>query len=137
LVRGPTYSYLIYNPTITIAGAPATSATQSTPGVSQAHIEFNFGTVAGSYGTCTVQAKTSYDGVNFLNLGTAASVTATTGTLNAWDICAQAANSGTLAVTVGAVSAAAALGFGQLTEYTFACSSYGTSAPATIRAIYR
>jgi len=40
-------------------------------------------------------------------------------------------------VTTATVSSTAALGFGQLTKFTFACSAYGTSAPVTVSVIYR
>lgn len=127
--RFPAFGYILDNPTISIAGATATT------GVTTAHIAWVFGTVSGTYTTCTVQAKTSFDGVNWLTLGSAASVTATTGTVNAWDIYQQAPT--TSGVTTTTVSSSAAAGFGLLTEYTFACSAYGTSAPVTISVIYR
>jgi hypothetical protein len=42
------------------------------------------------------------------------------------------------ALTTSAASSTAALGFGQLTKFTFACSGgYGTSAPVTVSVIYR
>jgi hypothetical protein len=125
---------ILDNPTVAITTTTATTGATPTTGATSAQIQWKFGTVAGSYGTCTVQAKTTYDGTNFLTLGTAASVTATTGTLNAWTLLAQAP---TTSVTTGTVSSTAALGFGQLTEYTFACTSYGTSAPVTISVIYQ
>ena len=122
-------------PTITIAGATADTTTTPTSTAREAQIQWKFGTVAGSFTTCTVQAKTSYDGVNYLTLGSAASVTVTTGTVNAWTILEQAP---TTSVTTSSVSSTAALGFGLLTKYTFACSgSYGTSAPVTVSVIYR
>ena len=107
----------------------------STTGATTAHLTWVFGTVSGTYTGCTVQAKTSFDGVNFLNLGSAASVTVTTNAVNAWDIYQQAPV--TTGVTTTAVSSSAAAGFGQLSKYTFACSAYGTSAPVTITAIYK
>jgi len=121
-------------PAITIAGATATTAATPTTSAHEAQIQWTFGTVVGSYGTCTVQAKTSYDGVNFLTLGSAVSVTATAGTVNAWTIIEQL---GTTSMTTSSVSATAALGFGQLTKFAFACSSYGTSAPVAVAVIYR
>jgi hypothetical protein len=121
-------------PAITIAGATADTAATFTGHAREAQVQWTFGTVSGSYGTCTVQLKTSYDGVNYLTLGGAASVTATTGTVNAWTVVEQL---GTTSVTTSAVSATAALGFGQITKGTFACSSYGTSAPVTVSVIYR
>jgi hypothetical protein len=125
---------VVDTPTITIAGATATTSTTPTTTAHEAQIQWKFGTVAGSYGTCTVQAETTYDGTNFLTLGSAVSVTATTGTVNAWTLIEQA---GTTSVTSSSVSSSAALGFGQLTEFVFACSSYGTSAPVAISVIYR
>jgi len=122
-------------PAITIAGATATTTATPTTSAHEAQVQWTFGTVSGTYATCTVQAKTSYDGVNYLTLGSAASVTVTTGTVNAWTMIEQA---GTTGVTTSAVSSTAALGFGQLTEFTFACSgSYGTSAPVAVSVIYR
>lgn len=125
---------VVDSPAITIAGATADTAATSTTPSHEAQIQWRFGTVSGSYGTCTVQAKTSYDGTNYLTLGSAASVTATTGTLNAWTILAQGPAT---SVTTSSVSSSVALGFGQLTKFTFACSSYGTSAPVTVSVIYR
>jgi hypothetical protein len=133
--RFPAFGYILDNPTISIAGATATTSAASTTGVTTAHIAWVLGTVSGTYTTCTVQAKTTLDGVNWLTLGSAASVTATSGAVNAWDIYQQApATSG---VTTTTVSSSAAAGFGLLTKYTFACSAYGTSAPVTISVIYR
>lgn len=121
-------------PTISIAGATAdTTATPSTA-AREAQINWTFGTVSGTYSTCTVQAKTSIDGTNYLTLGSAASVTATSGTVNQWTLIEQL---GTTSVTTSAVSSAAALGFGQLTKFTFACTGYGTSAPVTVTVVYR
>jgi hypothetical protein len=40
-------------------------------------------------------------------------------------------------VTTTTASSTAAAGIGMQTKYTFACSSYGTSAPVTITAIYK
>jgi hypothetical protein len=127
---------MIGQPAINIAGAAATSAPQDTSGVTTAHIQMAFGSVSGSYGTCSCQAKTSFDGTNFLTLGSAASITATTSTINAWDIYGQVGV--TTGVTVTTPSSSAASGFGAWTEYYFSCSgSYGTSAPATINVIYK
>jgi hypothetical protein len=133
--RFPAFGYILDNPTVSIAGATATTGATSTTGATTAHVTWVFGTVSGTYTTCTVQAKTTFDGVNWLTLGSAASVTATTGAVNAWDIYQQAPV--TSGVTTTTVSSSAAAGFGQLTEYTFACSAYGTSAPVTISVIYR
>jgi hypothetical protein len=131
----PSVGYTLDNPILTIAGATITSTPTATTGSATAHIAWVFGTVSGTYSGCTVQAKTSYDGTNFLNLGSAASLTVTSNTVNAWDIYQQAPV--TTGVTTTTVSSTAAAGFGQLTEYTFACSAYGTSAPVTITAIYK
>jgi hypothetical protein len=125
---------IVDTPAITIAGATATSTATPTSTAHEAQIEWNFGTVTGTYSTCTVQAYTSYDGANYLTLGSAASVTATSNTLNAWTIIEQL---GTTSVTTSSVSSTAALGFGQLTRFTFSCSSYGTGAPVSISVIYR
>ena len=133
--RFPTFGYILDNPLLTIAGAGIPTNPTSTTGSTTAHVTWVFGTVSGTYTGCTVQAKTSFDGVNFLNLGGAASVTVSTNAVNAWDIYQQAPV--TTGVTTTAVSSSAAAGFGQLSEYTFACSAYGTSAPVTITAIYK
>ncbi len=123
------------SPAITIAGSTAdTSATPSTA-AREAHVLWAFGTVSGTYSTCTVQAKTSYDGTTYLTIGSAASVTVTSNAVNAWDIYQQAPVA--TGVTTTAVSSTAATAFGQLTKFTFACSSYGTSAPVTVSVIYR
>lgn len=135
--RFPAYGYLISNPTVTIAAGSATTTAQPTSGASLAHVEFDFGTVSGSYATCSVQAKTSYDGTNFLSLGSAASVTVSSNAINAWDIMAQVSNASTPAVTVTAPSSTVAVGFGMLTEYVFSCSTYGASAPVSVTAIYK
>ena len=126
---------MVGNPSITIAGATATSAYQASTGAAAAHVQWVFGTVGGTYSGCTVQAKTSFDGTSWLTLGSAAAVTVATGAVNAWDILQQAPTS--TGVTVTAPSSAAAVGFGTYTEYTFACTAYGTSAPVTISAIYK
>lgn len=125
---------IVDTPAITIAGAAASSTATPTTSAHEAQILWNFGTVSGTYSSCTVQAKTSYDGVNFLTLGSAVSITVTSNTLNAWTIIEQL---GTTSVTSSAVSSTAALGFGQLTEFSFSCSSYGTSAPVAVSVIYR
>ena len=125
---------IVDTPTITIAGASATTTATPTTSAREAQIQWTFGTVSGTYSTCTVQAKTSYDGVNFLTLGSAAPVTVTSNTVNAWTVIEQL---GTTSVTTSSVSSSAALGFGQVTEFAFSCSSYGTSAPVSISVIYR
>lgn len=125
---------IIDNPAITISTASASTAATPTTSAHEAQIFWNFGTVTGTYSTCTVQAKTSYDGATWLTLGSPATVTVTSGAAYAWTLIEQI---GTSSVTTSAVSSTAALGFGQLTMFTFACSSYGTSAPVTVTAIYR
>jgi hypothetical protein len=122
-------------PAITITTATADTAATPTTSAREAQILWTFGTVAGSYATCTVQAKTSFDGVNYLTLGSAASVTVSSNAVNAWTIIEQL---GTTSVTTSNVSSSVALGFGQLSKFTFACSGgYGTSAPVTVSVIYR
>jgi hypothetical protein len=121
-------------PAITIAGTAATTTATPTSAAHEAQIQWNFGAVSGTYSSCAVQLKTSFDGTNWLTLGSAASVTVTSNTLNAWTVIEQL---GTTSVTTSSVSSSAALGFGQLTEFSFSCSSYGTSAPVSISVIYR
>jgi hypothetical protein len=133
--RYPAFSYILDNPAPTIAGASITTSPTSTTGAATAHVSWVFKTVSGTYTGCTVQTKTSFDGVTWLNLGSAAAVTVTSNAVNAWDIYQQAPVS--TGVTTTAVSSTAAVGFGQLSEFTFACTAYGTSAPVTITAIYK
>ena len=133
--RFPAFGYILDKPALSIAGASITTSPTSTAGASSAHVAWVFGTVTGTYSGCTVQAKTSFDGANFLTLGGAASLTVTSNAVNAWDIYQQAPT--TSGVTVTTVSSSSASGFGQQTEYAFACSTYGTSAPVTITAIYK
>ena len=133
--RFPPFSCILDNPILTITGATITTGPTSTAGATTAHLAWVFGTVAGTYTGCTVQAKTSFDGANWLNLGSAAALTVTSNTVNAWDIYQQAPAS--TGVTTTTVSSTAAAGFGQLSKYTFACSAYGTSAPVTITAAYK
>jgi hypothetical protein len=133
--RFPAFGYILDNPILAIAGASTTTSPTSTTGATTAHVTWVFGTVSGTYTGCTVQAKTSFDGVNFLTLGSAASVTVSSNAVNAWDIYQQAPV--TTGVTVTAVSSSAAAGFGQWSEYAFACTAYGTSAPVTISVIYK
>jgi hypothetical protein len=122
-------------PAITIAGATADTTSTPTTTAHEAQIQWAFGTVTGTYTTCTAQAKTSYDGSTWLTLGSAVSLTVTTGAVNAWTILEQTP---TTSVTTSAVSSTAALGFGQATKFTFACSGgYGTSAPVSISVIYQ
>ncbi len=133
--RFPVFGYIVDNPVLSIAAAGISTNPTPVTGVSAAHVTWVFGTISGTYSGCTVQAKTSYDGVNFLNLGSAASVSVSSNAVNAWDIYQQAPV--TTGVTTTTVSGTAAPGFGQYVEYAFACSSYGTSAPVTITAIYK
>ena len=121
-------------PAITITNAAATTSATPTTSAHEAQVLWTFGAVSGTYSTCAVQAKTSYDGVNYLSLGSPVSVTATTGTVNAWTLIEQL---GTTSVTASTASSTAALGFGQVTQFTFSCSSYGTAAPVSINVIYR
>ena len=125
---------VVDTPTIAIAGASATTSYTPTSSAHEAQMQWNFGTVSGTYSSCTVQLKTSFDGTNWLTLGTAASVTVSSNALNAWTVLEQL---GTTSVTTTTPSASAAAGFGELTEAVFACSSYGTSAPVTVSVIYR
>jgi len=125
---------IVDTPTITIAGASATTTATPTSSAHEAQIQWNFGTVSGTYSTCTVQLKTSFDGTNWLTLGAAASVTVTSNTLNAWTVIEQL---GTTSVTTTTPSSSAAAGFGELTEAVFSCSTYGASAPVTISVVYR
>ena len=134
--RFPAFSYILDNPIADHCRSDDHhQLPRPPPAPSAAHLTWVFGTVSGTYTGCTVQAKTSFDGTNLLNLGSAAAVTVDQNTVNAWDIYQQAPV--TTGVTTTAVSSTAAAGFGQLTEYTFACSAYGTSAPVTITAIYK
>jgi len=126
--------FVVDTPAITIAGASGNTASTPTSFAHEAQVNWTFGTVSGTYSTCTVQAQTSIDGTNYLTLGSAASVTVTSNTVNQWTVIEQL---GTTSVTTSAVSSAAALGFGQLTRWAFSCSSYGTSAPVTVTVIYR
>ena len=122
----PARAFMISTPTLgPITTATVTSSTDQSTDSTSAHIGLTFGTVTGTYTTCTVQAKTSYDGgTNYVNLGTAESITVTTNTANFWDILAQAS------VSTGVTVTTAPTGFGQYTQYVFACSgAYGTSAP--------
>jgi hypothetical protein len=132
--HGSPIAFVTDHPSITITTATADTTATGTPAAHEALVNWTFGTVTGSYGTCTVQAKTSVDGTHYLTLGTAVSVTATTGTVNQWSLIEQI---GTTSVTSSAVSATVALGFGQLTKFTFACTSYGTSAPVSVTVIYK
>jgi hypothetical protein len=133
--RFPAFSYILDNPLLAIAGGSTATNPTSTTGATTAHVTWVFGTVSGTYSSCTVQAKTSFDGVNFLNLGSAASITAASNAVNAWDIYQQAPV--TTGVTTTTVSNSTAAGFGQWSEYAFACSAYGTSAAVAITAIYK
>ena len=121
-------------PAIAITNATATSGATPTTSAHEAQVQWSFGTVSGTYSSCTVQAKTSYDGTNYFTLGSPVTVTATTGAVNAWTLIEQL---GTNSVTTSAASSTAALGFGQATAFNFSCSSYGTAAPVNISVIYR
>ncbi len=132
--RYPLFGSIIDNPTITIAGATVNTGITPTTGAHRVELQWAFGTVSGTYSTCTVQAKTSWDGTHWLTLGSAASVTVTSNTVNVWSVIEQL---GTTSVTTVTPSSAAAYSFGQQTEYTFACTSYGTSAPVVIDAVYK
>ena len=123
-------------PSVTIASATADTTSTPTTTAHEAQIQWTFGTVTGTYTTCTAQAMTSYDGSTWLTLGSPVSLAMTTGAVNAWTILEQGASES--ALTTSAVSSTAALGFGQATKFTFACSGgYGISAPVTISVIYR
>jgi hypothetical protein len=128
------FAFVVDNPSISIASATADTSSTPTTFAHEAQIQWTFGTVTGTYATCTVQLKTSYDGVTFQTLGSAVALTVTSNTVNAWTVIEQL---GTTSVTSSTASSTAALGFGQLTKATFACTSYGTSAPVTITTIYR
>ena len=125
---------IVDTPTIAIVGATATTTATPTSTAHEAQIQWSFGTVSGTYSGCTVQLKTSFDGTNWLTLGSAASVTVTSNALNVWTVIEQL---GTTSVTTTTPSSSAAVGFGELTEAVFSCSSYGTSAPVAISVIYR
>ena len=133
--RFPAFGYILDNPVLAITGASVTTSPTPTSGVTTAHVSWVFGAVSGTYTGCTVQAKTTFDGVNFLNLGSAAAVSVTANAVNAWDIYQQAPV--TTGVTTTTVSSSVAAGFGQASEYTFACSAYGTSAAVTLSNIYK
>ena len=72
--------------TITIAAATVDTNATRTPGIHVMSVQWKFGTVTGTYSTCTVQAKTTFNGSDYLTLGGATAVTVTTGTVNAWSI---------------------------------------------------
>ncbi len=129
----PDTGVIIDKPTITIAAATADSSASKSASAHSAIVQFTFGTVTGTYTGCTVQAKTTVDGTNYLNLSTAASITVTTGTTTTWTVTAKGPASGNTSTP----STTTADGFGQLTKFTFACASaYGTSAPVTVSVIY-
>ena len=117
-------------PTVTILTVTVDTQAFPTSGAKSIGVQFKFGTVVGTYTTCTAQAKTSFDGgATYLTIGSAAAVVATSTTVNAWTVLAQL---GTTSVTTTAVSATVALSFGNVSKFTFACSAYGTSAPVTV-----
>lgn len=110
-----------------LAVSQDTNPTPST-GSTRADVEIKYGTVVGSYTTCTAQLKTTYNGTDFLTIGTASSVTVTSNTVNTFTVMGQAPV--TTGVTNGTVSASAALTIGRQVKITTACSgSYGTTAP--------
>lgn len=127
--------------TMAIAGATITTPDTISIGAYRAHMVWEFGTVSGTYTTCTVQAVTTYDGNRFLKLGAATPVTVSTGQYNVWSIYGQAPDTivTTTAIQTGTdPTALTTTGFGQNTRYIFACSgAYGTSAPVTISTIYK
>lgn len=125
---------IVDSPTVAITTGTATTSSTPTTTAHEAQVLWTFGTVSGTYSGCTVQAMTSFDGANFLTLGSAAPVTVTSNTVNAWTLIGQL---GTTSVTTSSVDEGVALGFGQVTEFNFSCSSYGTSAPVAISVIYR
>jgi hypothetical protein len=137
----PWAGYIWDTPTITIANGTATTTATPSAGVYRAQIVWKFGTVSGSYGTCTVQALTSYDGTNFEALGSAASITVATGEYNVWDIYGKAPDTVATVTTPSAGTTSTSLSvnsFGFFTEYVFACGAgYGTSAPVRISVIYK
>lgn len=113
---------------LTLLAASLDAVPTPSTGATRADIEVKFGTVSGTYTTCTVQLKTTYNGTDFLTIGTASSVTVTSNTINAFTIMGEAPV-GT-GVTNGAVSGTAALTIGRQVKITAACSGgYGTSAP--------
>ncbi len=139
--QGPTYLFSPNQPvtdqqSITFAGVTLDTTPTPTPNTHNVMVQYKFGTVTGTYTTCTAQAKTSFDGgTTFLTIGTAPALTVTTGTVNAWTVIEQL---GTTSVTTSAVSATVALGFGNVTKFTFNCTgAFGTSAPAAISIIAR
>ncbi len=135
---GNQVGYVVDNPTITIAGVTVDTTETPTTNAHEAQVQWKFGTISGTYTTCTAQAKTSYDGTNYLLFGTTVALTMTTNATTAWTLIAQGPNGSTPAVTTSSPSGTVALGFGQLTKFTFACSgAYGTSAPVTVTVIYR
>jgi hypothetical protein len=134
-LRHPVFQAITDNPTISIGGVTVDSGVTPTAGAHRAEIQWAFGTVSGTYSSCTVQAKTSLDGSNWLTLGSAASLTVSSNALNAWSVIEQL---GTTSVTTSSPSSTAALSFGAQTKYTFACSGgYGTNAPVTISVLYK
>ena len=113
-------------PTINITTATVDSSYFNSVGLGSILVQWKFGTVAGSFTTCTVQAKTSVNGSDYLTLGSAIPITVTTGTINIWNL------GGSSTTTV---SSSASPVFGSRTKFTFACSAYGTSAPVTISVV--
>ena len=134
-VRSSPVGSIADTPSITITtGAANTTYTPTTP-AHEVQVQWKFGTVVGTYGTCTVQLQTSFDGTTWLTMGSAAAVTVTTGTVNAWTV--QEALGTVTNVQTSTPSATVALGFGQITRGAFSCTTYGTSAPVAINALYK
>jgi hypothetical protein len=112
--------------TFTVTTVSKDSTPIATTGAHSITFQVKLGTVAGSYSTCTAQAKTTIDGGAspiWLTIGSPASLTVTTGTNNAFTIVEP------LAATV---SATAANGFGRLSKVTIDCGAFGTTAPVTL-----
>src|SRR5579859_7352690 len=92
-------SIIVDTPVLSLTTASADTTLTATTAAHEAMISIVFGTVSGTYTTCTAQLKTSLDNTNFLTLGSPQSITVTTGTVNVWTILAQAP---TTSVTSGA-----------------------------------
>jgi len=116
-------------PAMTITTAASYSTPTTTTGAREVHVQFLFGTVAGSYSACTVQAMTSLDGTKYYNIGAAETVTVSSATGNVWNYIDTVGSTTTASTTT-------ATAFGKYTKFYLACDSYGTSAPVTITAIY-
>jgi hypothetical protein len=120
----PLRAQTAFHPAMTITTGIADTVPFTTNAASRLNVEFDFGTVAGSYTTCTVQAYTTINGTSYLTIGTARSVTVSTSGIQAW-----AVDAGTSA----SVSSTASQSFGTLSFLELVCSGgYGTSAPVTV-----